>query len=48
MFDDIGLVGKLRHEVTSSLKKGEPISAPKIVKSAHQQTLDCYCPTVTV
>jgi hypothetical protein len=28
--------------------KGEPSSAPKTVKIAHQQTLDCYYPTVTV
>jgi hypothetical protein len=27
---------------------GEPSSASKIVKIAHQQTLDCYCPIVTV
>jgi hypothetical protein len=44
----IGLVGKIRHEAISSLKEGEPSSASKIVIIAHQQTLDCYCPTITV
>jgi hypothetical protein len=44
----IGLVGKLRQEATSSLKEGEHSYAPKSFKIAHQQTLDYYCPTVTV
>jgi hypothetical protein len=43
-----GLVGKIRHEATSSLNEGEPSSASKTVKIAHQQTLECYCPTVIV
>jgi hypothetical protein len=37
------LVGKLIHEATSSLKEGEPSSASKEGKIAHQQTVDCYC-----
>jgi len=45
---EIGLVENLRHEVISSLKEGEPRSASKTLKIAHPQTLDCYCPTVTV
>jgi len=44
----MGIVGKLRHEATSSLKEGEPGSASKADKIAHQQTLDCYRPTITV
>jgi len=44
----MGLVGKLIHEATSSLKEGEPSSASKEGKIAHQQTLDCYRPTITV
>jgi hypothetical protein len=44
----MGLVGKLRHEVASSLKEEEPSTASKAGKIAHQQTLECYCPTVTV
>jgi len=39
----MGLVGKLRHEDTSSLKEIEPSSACKTDKIAHQLTLDCYC-----
>jgi len=34
---EISLRGNLRHEATSSLKKGEPSSASKTVKIAHQQ-----------
>jgi hypothetical protein len=44
----MGLVGNIKQEATSSLKEGEPSSAFKADKIAHQQTLDCYCPTVTV
>jgi hypothetical protein len=44
----MGLVGKLIHEATSSLQEGEPSSASKAGKIAHQQTLDFYCPIVTV
>jgi hypothetical protein len=44
----MGLVGKLRHEVASSLKEGEPSTASKTDKIAHQQTFECYCPAVTV
>ena len=44
----MGLVGKLVHEDTSSLKEGEPSFASKADKIAQQQTLDCYCQTVTV
>jgi hypothetical protein len=44
----MGLDGKLRHEVASSLKEGEPSFASKADKIAQQQTLDCYRPTVTV
>jgi len=45
---EISLVGKLRHEVTSSLKEGESSSTSKIVKIAHQQTFglllfNCSC-----
>ena len=39
----IGLVRKLRHETTRSLKEGEPSSASKIVKISYQQILNCYC-----
>ena len=44
---EISIVGKLRHEATSSMNKGEPSSASKMVKIAHQQTLglllsNCY------
>jgi hypothetical protein len=39
----MGLVGKLIHEATSFMKEGEPSSASKAGKIAHQQTLDCYC-----
>jgi len=42
------LVGKLGHDNTSSLEEGEPSSASKSGKIAHQQTLVCYCRTVTV
>jgi len=35
---EISLVGKLGHEATSSLRKGEPTSVSKTVKIAHQQT----------
>ena len=44
----MGLVGKLRHEGTLSLKEGEPSTAFKASKIADQQTLDYYCATVTV
>ena len=44
----MGLVGKLVHEDTRSLKEGQPSFASKADKIAHQQTLDCYCRTVTV
>jgi hypothetical protein len=44
----MGLVGKLKQEAASSLKEGEHSSASKTDKIAHQQTLDCYCRTVTV
>jgi hypothetical protein len=44
----MGLVGKPVHEDTSSLKEGEPSFASKADKIAHQQTLHCYCRTVTV
>ena len=44
----MGLVGNIKQEATSSLKEGEPSSAFKADKIAHQQTLDCYCPTVSV
>ena len=37
-FKQVSLVGKLRHEATSSLKEGEPSFASKTVKIAHQQT----------
>jgi len=36
---EICVVGKIRHEATSSMIWEEPISASKIVKIAHQQTL---------
>jgi len=39
----MGLVGKLVHEDTSSLKEGEPKFVSKADRIAHQQTLDCYC-----
>jgi hypothetical protein len=39
----MGLVGKLVHEDTSSLKEGEPSFASMADKIAHQQKLDCYC-----
>jgi hypothetical protein len=32
------LVGKLRHEATSPLKKGEPSFVPKTLKITHKQT----------
>ena len=46
---EICVVGKIRHEARSSMLLGEPSSASKIVKIAHQQTLglllsNCYCP----
>jgi len=44
----MGVIGKLKQEAASSLKEGEPSSASKTDTIAHQQTLDCYCPTVTV
>jgi hypothetical protein len=44
----MGLVGKLKQEAASSLKEGEHSSASKTRKIAHQQKLDCYCPTITV
>ena len=44
----MGLVGKLGPENTSSLEEREPSSASKTGKIAHQQTLVCYCRTVTV
>jgi hypothetical protein len=44
----MGLVGKLGHEDTSSVKNGEPSFVSKADRIAHQQTLDCYCRTVTV
>jgi hypothetical protein len=44
----MGLVGKLGHEDTSSVKDGEPNFVSKADRIAHQQTLDCYCRTVTV
>jgi hypothetical protein len=44
----MGLVGKLVHEAASSLKEGETSFASKADKIAHQQTLDCYCQTVTI
>jgi len=45
---EISLVGKIRHEATSSMHQAEPSSASKIVKIDHQQTLglllcNCYC-----
>jgi len=44
----MGLVGKLKQEAASSLKEGEHSSASKTGRIAPQQTLDCYCRTVTV
>jgi len=44
----MGLVRKLVHEDTSFLKEEEPSFASEADKIAHQQTLDCYCRTVTV
>jgi hypothetical protein len=44
----MGPVGKLRHEVAISKKEGEPSTAFKAGKIAHQQTLECYCPAVSV
>ena len=44
----MGLVGKLKQEVASSLKEGEHSSASKTGKIAHQQTLVCYCRPVIV
>jgi hypothetical protein len=44
----MGLVGKLVHEDTSSLKEGEPRFASEADIIAHQQTLDCYYRIVTV
>ena len=44
----MALVGKLVHEDTSSLKERVPSSASKTSKIAHQQTVDCYCRTVSV
>jgi hypothetical protein len=47
-FKQVSLVGKLKHEATSSLKEGELSFASKTVKIAHQQTFgpllsNCYC-----
>jgi hypothetical protein len=44
----MGLVGKLKEEAASSFKEGEPSTASKAGKIAHKQTLECYCPTVSV
>jgi hypothetical protein len=30
------------------VQEGDPSSASKNVKITYEQTLDCYCPTVTV
>jgi hypothetical protein len=44
----MGLVGKLKQEAASSLKEWEPGTASKAGKIAHKQTMECYCPTVSV
>ena len=44
----MALIGKLKNEAASSLKEREHISASKTGTIAHQQTLVCYCRTVTV
>jgi len=44
----MGLVGKEKDEAASSLKESEHSSASKTGTIAHQQTLVCYCRTVTV
>ena len=44
----MALIGKLKDEAASSLKEREHISASKTGTIAHQQTLVCYCRTVTV
>ena len=44
----MGLVGKLKQEAASCLKEGEHSFVSKTGTIAHQQTLDCYCRTVTV
>jgi hypothetical protein len=44
----MGLVGKLKQEAASCLKEGEHSFVSKTGTIAHQQTLDCYCPSVSV
>ena len=44
----MALIGKLKDEAASSLKEREHSSASKTGTIAHQQTLVCYCRTVTV
>ena len=45
---EISVVGKLRHEATSSIFQENPLMPLRQSKSLVNKHLDCYCPTLNV